>query len=58
MLEFFKQIINIRKSYVYLNSNIINCDETPIFLDSPESLSLAKKREQNYNYKNLWKRIC
>lgn len=43
MLQIFKQIINIRKSYDYLNSNIINCDETPIFLDSPESLTLAKK---------------
>ena len=46
MLQFLKEIIDKRKTYEYSISNIINCDETPIYLDSPSSLTLAKKEQK------------
>jgi len=41
--KFLKEIINIRKFKNYDIDNIINCDETPIYLDAPSSLTLAEK---------------
>ena len=44
--KFLKEIIDKRKFNNYVLSDIINCDETPIFFDSPSSLTLAKKGDK------------
>ena len=41
--QFLKKIIDLRKMYEYDIENIINLDETPIYLDSPSNLWLVKK---------------
>ena len=46
--KFLKEIINIRKLNNYDIANIINCDETPIYLNAPSSLTSAKKEKNPY----------
>ena len=55
--KFLREIIDKRKFNNYALSDIINCDETPIFLDSPSSLTLAKKREKLLLLKHMVKKI-
>ena len=53
--KFLKEIIDKRKFNNYALSDIINLDETPIFLDSPSLLTLTKKGDKNVTLKTYGK---
>ena len=55
MLSIFKKIIDLRKINDYDLENIINLDETPIYLDSPSNLCLVKKGRRTVTTKTYGK---
>jgi hypothetical protein len=43
VIKFLKEVIRIRKKLNFELKDIINCDETPVCLDNPNSLSIAQR---------------